>query len=211
MDDLQTKLMVLKYQIKYSADVERIMAYLNQSNNGQAAKYEDLAINIKLDGSNFDEIVKEFNRIEATDHKDSDIPSWVETCAYIHNASIFGMDVIKTSFINPDAAMSIFVRVEDAMRLCVDLRTLDIQSDHSTKVLNSIERIALGFDSMSRMDDHIDNWHKCNYSIKKELHEYLGLNSEQYGKFIKDPNALVEICEEVKKDLPAASLRKKTI
>lgn len=54
-----------------------------------------------------------------------------------------------------------------------------------------------GITTASNIDDYIDGWH--NSSSPQELHQYLGMSLDEYGRFVKDESALIEIIAEHKK------------
>lgn len=60
--------------------------------------------------------------------------------------------------------------------------------------LNFMELCLQGKALPEEIDDYIDAWHEGDSD--ESLHEYLGMSSEEYSLWIKNPNAIHSIIEE---------------
>lgn len=57
-----------------------------------------------------------------------------------------------------------------------------------------IGQCVAGTASIDDMDDHVDRWHDGDSPL--ELHEYLGLTWDEYGRWVKDPESLGRLVTE---------------
>jgi hypothetical protein len=63
-----------------------------------------------------------------------------------------------------------------------------------------MERLAAGDCYADEIDDWVDNWHLTENSvpdwIRQPLHEFLGMTTEEYGRWVTNPDALQQIARE---------------
>jgi hypothetical protein len=66
--------------------------------------------------------------------------------------------------------------------------------------MNFMERLVAGDVYADDIDDWVDNWHLIEKSVPAQvcqpLHEFLGMTTEEYARWVTNPDVLQQIARE---------------